>query len=338
MMENQQSESLIQFTPQSLQTLAGLLNTLKTRPPGKDHWNLSQVAHAKQTVIARYAPVFSLPNVAELDQKEFLGFLTFENNLHWTGLERHGDDVTKDMSRLRLALTLLVDETIPIKERLDRIRPKTGRAMVKYLGRAILTAVLQVVYPERYGVLNNVLEKAMKQLGIWPEGLNDASEAEVYEAANARLLGLASELGIDLWTLDYLWWEMGSSFPAAKAESSTRGTDATEQSPKSDEETHEKVDPPPTRGPQQACLDPHSILGPGGVIAQQLAGYEVRDEQLRMTGAVAEAIASGSHLMVEAGTGVGKSFAYLVPAILAAAELGRRESSSRRTRSISRIS
>jgi ATP-dependent DNA helicase DinG len=61
-----------------------------------------------------------------------------------------------------------------------------------------------------------------------------------------------------------------------------------------------------------------SILGPDGVIARQLSQYEPRTQQLHMADAVAEAIAERRHLMVEAGTGVGKSFAYLVPAILAA--------------------
>jgi ATP-dependent DNA helicase DinG len=62
------------------------------------------------------------------------------------------------------------------------------------------------------------------------------------------------------------------------------------------------------------------ILGPGGAIAQSLRNYEARPQQLDMAKAVADAIADRHHLMVEAGTGVGKSFAYLVPAILAAAD------------------
>jgi ATP-dependent DNA helicase DinG len=61
-----------------------------------------------------------------------------------------------------------------------------------------------------------------------------------------------------------------------------------------------------------------SILGPGGVIAQKLPAYEPRPQQLHMAEAVEAAIAGRKHLMVEAGTGVGKSFAYLVPAVLAA--------------------
>lgn len=61
------------------------------------------------------------------------------------------------------------------------------------------------------------------------------------------------------------------------------------------------------------------ILGGGGAIARALVNYEPRPQQLAMAEAVAAAIAATRHLMVEAGTGVGKSFAYLVPAIQAAA-------------------
>jgi ATP-dependent DNA helicase DinG len=61
-----------------------------------------------------------------------------------------------------------------------------------------------------------------------------------------------------------------------------------------------------------------SILGAGGTIAQRLGNYEPRPQQLEMAEAVACAIAERRHLMVEAGTGVGKSFAYLVPAMQAA--------------------
>ena len=60
------------------------------------------------------------------------------------------------------------------------------------------------------------------------------------------------------------------------------------------------------------------VLGPDGLVAQRLENYEPRQQQLDMAQAVADAIDGKHHLMVEAGTGVGKSFAYLIPAILAA--------------------
>jgi len=67
-------------------------------------------------------------------------------------------------------------------------------------------------------------------------------------------------------------------------------------------------------------LTPEKILGPGGRIAARLNNYEHRPQQLQMASAVWSALRGGHHLIAEAGTGVGKSFAYLVPAILAVTE------------------
>jgi ATP-dependent DNA helicase DinG len=59
-----------------------------------------------------------------------------------------------------------------------------------------------------------------------------------------------------------------------------------------------------------------AILGKDGAIARRLGDlYEFRPQQLEMASAVRSAIGEEHHLMVEAGTGVGKSFAYLLPAI-----------------------
>ncbi len=57
------------------------------------------------------------------------------------------------------------------------------------------------------------------------------------------------------------------------------------------------------------------ILGEGGLVSQSFGGFEVRPEQVEMAKAVEKAFDKGFHLAVEAGTGVGKSFAYLVGAI-----------------------
>ncbi|MEM9587936.1 MAG: DEAD/DEAH box helicase, partial [Planctomycetota bacterium] len=59
-----------------------------------------------------------------------------------------------------------------------------------------------------------------------------------------------------------------------------------------------------------------SILGDGGAISRRLENYEPRPQQLAMARKVAEALSEGKHLIAEAGTGTGKSFAYLIPAIL----------------------
>jgi len=58
------------------------------------------------------------------------------------------------------------------------------------------------------------------------------------------------------------------------------------------------------------------LLGPGGRFAKLCDGYEHREEQVEMAVAVADALLHKEHLLVEAGTGVGKTVAYLTPAIL----------------------
>lgn len=58
------------------------------------------------------------------------------------------------------------------------------------------------------------------------------------------------------------------------------------------------------------------LLGPDGAIARNLPDYEERPEQLRMAFAVNAAFNQGRLAAVEAGTGTGKSLAYLVPALL----------------------
>lgn len=83
------------------------------------------------------------------------------------------------------------------------------------------------------------------------------------------------------------------------------------------ENVYKVVEPFPLR--QEKLLDVRRIqamLGPDGVVAGNLVGYEERPEQLRMSCAVAEAFNHGRLALIEAGTGTGKSLAYLLPALL----------------------
>lgn len=169
---------------------------------------LASIISSKDEVIARYRPVFSLDNIGQLTEEEFKGFLLFKNNMHWSGLHRLGGILCEDMARLRRGLQILVDESRPISQRLEELVPKSGQPYVKRLGKAVLTAILQVAYPDKYGVYNGISEAGMAQLGLWPEFDRGASFSERYLTINKILTGLAQELGIDLWTLDSLWWRV----------------------------------------------------------------------------------------------------------------------------------
>ena len=58
------------------------------------------------------------------------------------------------------------------------------------------------------------------------------------------------------------------------------------------------------------------VFSPGGVLASSIPGYRLRAQQLEMAERIAAAMATNSVLVAEAGTGTGKTYAYLVPALL----------------------
>ncbi|MCS7283821.1 MAG: helicase C-terminal domain-containing protein [Anaerolineae bacterium] len=69
---------------------------------------------------------------------------------------------------------------------------------------------------------------------------------------------------------------------------------------------------------QRRPIDPDglaALLEEGGAFARRFPNYEYRPQQVEMLRAVARAFNEGRHLMVEAPTGVGKSLAYLIPAV-----------------------
>src|SRR5690349_16094513 len=67
----------------------------------------------------------------------------------------------------------------------------------------------------------------------------------------------------------------------------------------------------------RTVIESAAILSSSGPLAAALgASFEARPEQEQLAAAVTAAMKAKAHLVAEAGTGVGKSFAYLVPAIL----------------------
>jgi ATP-dependent DNA helicase DinG len=78
--------------------------------------------------------------------------------------------------------------------------------------------------------------------------------------------------------------------------------------------------------PQTASFPPslHDFFAPGGTLSRSSLPYEFRRGQLEMAQAVERAFTDNRHLIVEAGTGTGKTLAYLLPALRAAAATGRR--------------
>ncbi len=183
---------------QALTELRGAMAAFK---PGLRIYD--EIVSSRDQVFARYQPIFAATHVEHLTKEEFTSFLYIENNHHWSSLYRKGLGVANDLTTLRRALAILLDEAQPLPGRYS-----TALGMVTGLGKAIATAILTVAYPHKYGVWNNTSEAALRQLGIWPEVARGEGPGGRYAAVNEVLNRVANDLGIDLWALDALWWHL----------------------------------------------------------------------------------------------------------------------------------
>ncbi|MBK8784282.1 MAG: DEAD/DEAH box helicase family protein [Anaerolineales bacterium] len=152
-------------------------------------------------------------------------------------------------------------------------------------------------------------------------------DARVTQAAYVRLFEMACEIPVETLTEivqlgDFVDWDAGWVFQQALQIRSKQGTQARRvktasfSGPMFDPAKRESSTPI-QKTEEPTPIDPEeiaSVLEYGGPFSKYFESYEHRPEQVEMLKAVANALSTGNHLIVEAGTGVGKSFAYLVPA------------------------
>lgn len=165
-----------------------------------DNMEIKTILEAQDEVIARYSQAFQPGHVENIEEEVLRSFLYIENNHHWSGLNRQVNRVCADMTATRAALADLVDEARPITNRMQ------AATDIKGMGKGIITAILHVAYPEKYGVWNNTSNDGLIELGLFPEMSRGATFGERYAAVNEVLLALALAVEVDLWTLDTLWW------------------------------------------------------------------------------------------------------------------------------------
>lgn len=166
-------------------------------------------AAEKQEVAERFRKLFSPAGIGSLTEADFIDFLRPSVNKHWSNLSRAGKPAAKHFPSLRDALAILLRDDGPsVGERLDQLRPKRGGPLVPGINKAVLTAILQIAYPDKYGVWNNTSESFLRRLRLWPAFERGSTPGEKYERVNSLLSDLAENLGIDLWTLDALWWDV----------------------------------------------------------------------------------------------------------------------------------
>ena len=142
-----------------------------------------------------------------LTPKIFDDFLRFEKNRHWTGLSRQKPKLMRNFKKLQQALDVLVNEEMPLPERMDTTLRLDG------MGPGIATPILFTAYPDRYAVWNSKSESGLKVLALWPDHLC-SSEGEKYVFINRAIVELRDEFNrrlkplggsIDLWTIDAYW-------------------------------------------------------------------------------------------------------------------------------------
>jgi len=175
------------------------------------HPDFTHITSHKDQVLAYYQPIFSPRHVPDITKAEFESFLLFRNNNHWDSLHRVGKFMTQDMGLLREALAALVDEDRPVRERLNELRPERywgAHSKVSHLGMPVLTAILHVTQPEKYGVWNNTSDAGLRQVRLWSKDWETGLGGDSYVEMNEIYLYFAGQLKIDLWTLDALWWVM----------------------------------------------------------------------------------------------------------------------------------
>lgn len=168
---------------------------------------------AEKKVSGRYGHIFNPANLDRLTKEDFKSFLLIKNNLHWEGIHRQGNLITSDMDKLRGFLKLLLDENIPIKERLQKLFDKRGGYYIKGLGRAVVTPIMLLVYPDKYGVWNSRSEAALIKLNQFPRFATGDSFANKYLKVNNVLHELAAKYNVSLWNLDGVFGELSGFGP-----------------------------------------------------------------------------------------------------------------------------
>ena len=173
------------------------------------HGDKDLIIEGERGVLSRYGQIFTSRNIGDLKWEEFTGFLDYDNNGHWKGIDlqvKMNRTIKEEFEdKIKPALANLLDETFPIEDRIERC------FKIKGIWKATITPILLVAFPEKYGVWNSVSEWALKTLGLWLENYPEKStghisDGKVYRYINETLNKLSKKMGVDLWTLDAIFY------------------------------------------------------------------------------------------------------------------------------------
>jgi len=171
--------------------------------------NNSKMLQVEEEVVQKFGQLFRYDNIENISAQEFQSFLDFKENRHWT-LSRLKTTITRDMPKLRAALKILLNESSPLEERLQRLRDPHSQDYKEYMGRAIFSPILLVTNPDKYPVYNGTVERAFEKLGIKLEN-EPRSIWKSYPEVQKLISNLATKYELSLWQIDSVWWNVVGS-------------------------------------------------------------------------------------------------------------------------------
>ncbi|MGH9775868.1 MAG: endonuclease NucS domain-containing protein [Candidatus Acidiferrales bacterium] len=166
------------------------------------------ITTGQEQAVRHFGELFNPSRLQQLTREEFRAFLLFKNNKHWTGIHRQAGQITADMEKLRSALEILLNESKPLAERLNTLFPQTGQPFIRGLGRAVVTPILMVVHPDKYGVYNSISEAGLQKLGLLPRIKSTDPFSRRYAAVNDVLLDIAHNRALPLPFVDVMFFQV----------------------------------------------------------------------------------------------------------------------------------
>jgi len=215
-----------------------------------------------------------------------------------------GHSIRFDLGFLRRLKILRENDTLDTYEMASVLLPNAGRYNLGALAQA-----LGVPYPATH----RALDDARATRGVFLRLYQEAMELPLPLLAEIiRLSDAVSEDWSGYWPFRLVMRQRSREVV------SPTSIQHTYSGPLFSEKTARLAVPlPPAGEPKTLDLEEVSaLIEPGGAFASHFAQYEHRPQQVAMLQSITTALSEGHHLLVEAGTGTGKSMAYLIPAAL----------------------
>ncbi len=158
---------------------------------------------ARKKAYIKYREKLSAEKIAENDKwlTDFKNFLHFKYNQSWS-LNRSGLEALSNPDQLKNLLIFIQDESIRIDQRIRETLQ--GKSRCPGINKNIVTGLLHIFYPDKYGVWNKQTDDALKKIGRFPATSTD--QGRHYLNINAALTKLATELHSNLTAIDAFMW------------------------------------------------------------------------------------------------------------------------------------